>query len=118
LVRCHPSNHSFAIGRDVDNLTWLLSYWYFHLPNFLLAALMYTLLGRVVLQFFVEPESDNYIWRFFCNMTDPFLRVIRMVTPKAVSPPVLWLLGFVWVFWLRVVFVYIYAVFGLLPRVA
>ena len=24
----------------------LLTYWYFHLPNFVLAALMYTLLGR------------------------------------------------------------------------
>ena len=27
----------------------LLTYWYFHLPNFVLAALMYTLLGRVLL---------------------------------------------------------------------
>ena len=27
----------------------MLTYWYFHLPNFILAALMYTLLGRVVL---------------------------------------------------------------------
>ena len=24
-----------------------LTYWYYHLPNFVLAALMYTLLGRV-----------------------------------------------------------------------
>ena len=77
---------------------------------------MYTLLGRVVLQFFVEQDSTNYIWRFFCNITDPFLRLIGYVTPKAVPPPVLWLLGFVWVFWLRVVFVYFYAIFGLLPR--
>lgn len=77
---------------------------------------MYTLLGRVVLQFFVEQDSTNYIWRFFCNITDPFLRWIGYVTPKAVPPPVLWLLGFVWVFWLRVVFVYFYAIFGLLPR--
>ncbi len=100
----------------MDNLTWLLTHWYFHVPNFLLAALMYTLLGRVVLQFFVEEDSSNYIWRFFCNVTDPFLRLIRPVTPKAVSPGVLWLLAFVWVFWLRVLFVYVYAVFGLLPR--
>lgn len=77
---------------------------------------MYTLLGRVVLQFFVEQDSANYIWRFFCNVTDPFLRLISYVTPKAVPPAILWLLGFVWVFWLRVVFVYFYAIFGLLPR--
>ena len=29
--------------------TPILTYWYFHLPNFILAALMYTLLGRAVL---------------------------------------------------------------------
>ena len=49
----------------------LLTYWYFHLPNFLLAALMYTLLGRAMLGLIVEPNSQNYIWRFFCRITDP-----------------------------------------------
>ena len=46
----------------------ILSYWYYHLPNFLLAALMYTLLGRVLLSLFVDPDSPNYIWRFFCRV--------------------------------------------------
>ena len=45
-----------------------LTYWYFHLPNFLLAALMYTLLGRVLLALIVQPDSSNYIWRFFCQL--------------------------------------------------
>ena len=36
-----------------------LSFWYYHLPNFVLAALMYTLLGRVVLGMFVDPELDK-----------------------------------------------------------
>jgi hypothetical protein len=30
----------------VSGLYPFLTYWYFHLPNFVLAALMYTLLGR------------------------------------------------------------------------
>jgi YggT family protein len=80
----------------------LLASWYFQAPNFLLAALMYTLLGRVMLGFIVEPDSPNYIWRFFCRFTDPVVAAIALVTPKATVPVVLWLFGVVWLFWLRV----------------
>ena len=47
------------------------TYWYFHIPNFVLAAVMYTLLGRLVLGFFVPENWDNYIWRGFKRVTDP-----------------------------------------------
>ena len=55
----------------------ILTYWYFHLPNFVLAALMYTLLGRALLGLIVEPDSQNYIWRFFCRITDPVVAARR-----------------------------------------
>ena len=38
---------------------------------------MYTLLGRVLLGLIVEPDSTNYIWRFFCRITDPFIAAVR-----------------------------------------
>ena len=82
--------------------SFLQLYWYFHLPNFVLAALMYTLLGRAMLGLFVDANSPNYIWRFFCRFTDPVVAAVAMVTPKAAAPVVLWLFGFVWLFWLRV----------------
>jgi YggT family protein len=69
----------------------ILSYWYFHLPNFVLAALMYTLAGRVLLGVIVAPDSSNYIWRFFCRFTDPVVAAVALVTPKATVPVVLWL---------------------------
>ena len=94
----------------------LLTYWYYHLPNFILAALMYTLLGRALLGLIVGPDSSNYIWRFFCRLTDPVIRVIALVTPKVTVPAVLWLFGFVWMFWLRVVFHYTLLVLNLAPR--
>jgi uncharacterized protein YggT (Ycf19 family) len=94
----------------------LFAYWAFQLPNFVLAALMYTLLGRVLLRLFVEPESPNYIWRFFCRLTDPFLALIAVVTPKAAPPVVLWLFGVVWLFWLRVGLLYVFLLLGLVPR--
>ena len=90
----------------------LLTHWYYHLPNFILAALMYTLLGRAVLGLIVEPNSSNYIWRFFCRVTDPVVAVVALVTPKAAAPVVVWLFGVVWLFWLRVGLLILFAVCG------
>src|SRR6187402_125176 len=94
----------------------LAAYWYFHLPNFVLAALMYTLLGRAVLGMFVDPDSPNYIWRFFCRLTDPVVRIVALVTPKAAVPVVVWLFGVVWLFWLRVGFLILFTMYGLVPK--
>jgi hypothetical protein len=94
----------------------LLSYWYFHLPNFVLAALMYTLLGRALLGLIVQPDSSNYIWRFFCRITDPVVAVVALVTPKAAAPVVLWLFGSVWLFWMRVALLYVFLLLGAVPK--
>jgi YggT family protein len=96
----------------------LLSYWYFHLPNFVMAALMYTLLGRALLGLIVQPDSSNYIWRFFCRLTDPVADAVALVTPKATAPVVVWLFAFVWLFWLRVLLLHVFLYLGALPRVS
>ena len=96
--------------------TTIWTHWYFHLPNFILAALMYTLLGRAVLGVIVQPDSSNYIWRAFCRLTDPVVAVVAAVTPKAAAPVVVWLFGFVWLFWLRVGLLYAFLLFGAVPR--
>lgn len=101
----------------MGNAGSLLGYWYFHLPNFALAALMYTLLGRALLGLIVGPDSSNYIWRFFCAITDPFVRLISLVTPRATAPVVTWLFGVVWLFWLRVLLLYAFLLLGAAPRV-
>lgn len=90
------------------------SLWYFQLPNFVLAVVMYTMLGRAVLGLFVEPDSRNYIWRGFCSITDPALKLIAPLTPKATAPVVMWLFGFVWMFWLRVLLLILFLWLGLL----
>ena len=92
-----------------------LTSWYYYLPDYVLAAVMYTLLGRVALSLFLEPDSPNYIWRFFCRVTDPAIAVFAHVTPKATAQVVLWLLSFVWLFWLRFVLRTIYTAAGLIP---
>ena len=102
----------------MDTAASLTSYWYFHLPNFVLAALMYTMLGRFLLGLMVDADSPNYIWRAFCRLTDPVISVISAVTPRAAPPAIVWLFGFVWMFWLRVAFHYTLLLFNLAPRVA
>jgi len=93
-----------------------IAHWYFHLPNFILAALMYTLLGRVLLGLIVGQDSKNYIWRFFCQITDPVVNAISVVTPKACVPVIVWLFGVVWLFWLRVGLLILFAAFGAIPQ--
>lgn len=88
--------------------------WYFNLPNFFLAVVMYTMLGRVLLSLFIDQDSKNYIWRAFCAITDPVLKLIAPITPKATAPVVLWLFGFVWMFWMRVLLLVIFVSTGLL----
>ena len=61
----------------------VLTYWYYYLPDYALAVLMYTVLGRAVLSLFLDADSQNYIWRFFCNLTDPVISAAGVVTPAA-----------------------------------
>jgi hypothetical protein len=113
--------HSVARLRGetpLDTATSLATYWYFYLPNFILAALMYTMLGRVLLGLMVDADSPSYIWRFFCAVTDPVIGLIAIATPKVTPPVVLWLFGFVWLFWLRVVLHYALLLFNLAPRLS
>ena len=95
-----------------------LGLWYFHLPNFILAALMYTLLGRALLGLIVQPDSSNYIWRAFCWLTDPVVAVVALVTPKAAAPVIVWLFGVVWLFWLRVAMLNVFLWLGAIPKAA
>jgi YggT family protein len=82
-------------------------------PNFVLAVVMYTMLGRALLGLFVEPDSKNYIWRGFCAITDPVLKLLTPLTPKATAPVVQWLFGFVWMFWLRVLLLLVFVLTGI-----
>ena len=100
----------------MDTATSLATYWYFHLPNFVLAAVMYTMLGRFLLGLMVDADSPNYIWRFFCRITDPVVAAVTLVTPKAAAPVVVWLFGVVWLFWLRVLLLVALASLGLMSR--
>ena len=95
-----------------------LAYWVFHLPNFVLAALIYTLIGRYVMSLFIRPQSDMVIWVVFRQITDPILRLVQMVTPAVVPGPLINLFAIIWLVILRFAFFYVMRLYGPLPATA
>jgi YggT family protein len=66
----------------------------------------------------VDADSTNYIWRFFCRLTDPVIALVAAVTPKATAPVIISLFGVVWLFWLRVLLLNLLLAFGAVPKAA
>ncbi|MGL4526693.1 MAG: hypothetical protein ACRCUC_06925 [Aestuariivirga sp.] len=95
----------------------LFQYWYFHLPNFVLAAVMYTLLGRLLLSLFVPPDWKNYIWRAFVRITEPAVQATRFVTPQALPQVIVLVFAILWVMLLRIALFAVLGSLGLLPSV-
>ena len=93
-------------------------YWYYAVPNYLLAALMYSLLARFILAFFLPPDSSNYIFRFLRRITDPVILVFGFLIPRAVPPLLVVLLCAVWLLLVRFAFYVAMAGAGLTPPVA
>lgn len=75
--------------------------WYFHVPNYVLAALMYSMLGRLLLSFFFPPGSRNYIFLAFVRLTDPVIAVVRPITPHAVPYLLVLVFATLWLLVLR-----------------
>jgi uncharacterized protein YggT (Ycf19 family) len=93
----------------------ILQYWYFHLPNFVLAAAMYTVLGRLLLSLFVNENWGNYIWRAFVRLTDPFVKVVRVITPASVPALLVLIFTFLWLMLARALLYVLLARLNLLP---
>ena len=93
------------------------SYWYFHIPNFVLAAVMYTLIGRLLLGLFVAEDWDNYIWRAFKRVTDPTVGAVRAITPAALPHQVVLVFAVLWLMAIRVAFIIVLLRLGLAPVV-
>lgn len=77
--------------------------WYFHIPNYLLAAVMYSFVGRFILSIFLLADSKNYIFRAFVWITDPILKPVRFITPAVVPHMIVLIFATLWTFVLRFV---------------
>lgn len=78
-----------------------LLHWYFHVPNLVLAALLYTLIGRFVLELVFSKRPDATIVTVFRSVTDPLLTLVRGVTPAVLPNGVVLVFAIVWLMALR-----------------
>ena len=93
-------------------------YWYFHLPNYALSVLCWTLIGRVMFASFLPPDSPNFMYRWFRRLTDWLMRPVAFITPSIVPQLALAPIAAFWVAMVRVAFFAILYAAGLTPRVA
>lgn len=93
-----------------------LGYWLYTIPNFILAAAMYTIIGRYVLSLLFKPDSDMVIWRVFAQITNPILKFIRLLTPAIVPNGLVMLFSIFWLMLARIFLLIIAIVFGFTPQ--
>jgi uncharacterized protein YggT (Ycf19 family) len=85
----------------------------FGIVNFILAAAMYTLLGRFLLSIVFENDNPMVLWRVFKQVTDPIVNAVRLVTPAIVPARVVILFAVLWCLALRMaLFVALRAISG------
>ncbi len=93
------------------------SYWYYHIPNFVFAALMYTSFGVFLLDIFFRPNSKNPIYRAFHRVVDPYFSFIVPITPRFIPPFLVPLYAAFWTLVFRALLYMFCAYFGLLPHI-
>jgi uncharacterized protein YggT (Ycf19 family) len=77
-----------------------LSYWYLQLPSLLLAALVYLLLVRLVIEPFLR--TDNVIVRVLAVVTNPVVKAVRAITPRVVPSALVVVFAIMWLLSLRI----------------
>jgi uncharacterized protein YggT (Ycf19 family) len=90
-------------------------YWFYIIPNFALAAAMYTLIGRYVLALLFKPDSEKVIWRVFAQLTDPILKFVRALTPQIVPNGLVMVFAIIWLLIARMALLMIAFMMGFLP---
>ena len=59
------------------------AHWYFHVPNLMMAALIYSLIGRYLLELFFAGKPDAVILKVFRQITDPVVIARSFITPQS-----------------------------------
>lgn len=97
----------------------LLEHWYFHVPNLLLAALMYLMATYFVLMlaFGWTMHAQGAFLRIFHRVVDPVLRTVRVLTPRIVPNGLVPLLAVIWIAGLRVLLYWGVSLAGIRPRI-
>lgn len=96
-----------------------MQHWYFHVPNLIMAALMYTLIGYFVLAliFGYFKRSDAVILKVFASITSPVLRTVRFLTPQIIPNGVVPIFAIAWLMALRMFWFLTCVAIGMRPQI-
>ena len=73
-----------------------LAYWYYHIPDLILAALILLLLARLILALIWRADSDKLMVRVLERVTDPVLKGVAAITPRVVPQGLVIVFAVVW----------------------
>lgn len=73
-----------------------LQNWWYHIPNLVMSALIYTLIGRYILDLIFGSDSKAVVLHVFRRVTDPVLKLVRFITPAIVPNGVVLVFAIVW----------------------
>jgi hypothetical protein len=95
------------------------AHWYFHVPNLIMAALIYTLIGYFVLAvvFGYFKRSDAVILKVFGTVVSPVLKSVRFVTPTIVPNGVIPVFSIAWLMALRMFWFLTCVAMGMRPQI-
>jgi uncharacterized protein YggT (Ycf19 family) len=80
----------------------LLAHWYYHVPNLILAALTWLLVGRLILSLVVRRGGTRSGIRLLDAVTDPLVRAVGAVTPRLVPASLVIVFAIAWLLAARV----------------
>jgi uncharacterized protein YggT (Ycf19 family) len=69
----------------MDDMSAVLPLWVIAL-DYVMGMIMWTLIGRSAMNFFLPEDSTFFFMRFFVRVTNPILRLFRPVTPSFLIP--------------------------------
>ena len=55
--------------------------------DYFLGIIMWTLIGRVAMNIFQKEDSQFFFMKAFVKITDPFLKIFRIITPTFIIQP-------------------------------
>jgi hypothetical protein len=77
-----------------------LSNWYFHAPSLLLAAMIYLLIGRLVLMPMLG--ATNPLMRVLAAVTNPVVKTVGAITPRVVPAALVVVFAIMWLLSARI----------------
>lgn len=102
----------------MSNDPFAAQFLFFHIVNYGLAVVFYTMLGQTILALFAGgPNSQFFIMRFFRRITGPFIRLFAFMTPGFIPDLLIPLYVGFWVLVIRFAFGLAMLNMGLAPSV-